>query len=201
MDDRQVTWVYWNHFLYLEELLSSSEKHVSFVDNNFSTTSVTFMHIILAACADIECILKEALLLQAADGIKEIGQKLKGEHNEFCEIKILVPALKSEKQPWIALKNKEKAVPSWWLSYNDIKHNKNSEPYRGASLEHAISALAGLFSVNLAYYSKKVGKDFSQDISLPKFFNYPGLEANYRVTDDSFNINVPGFAQKFRTRM
>lgn len=190
MNDEQI-WIYWNHFLYLEELLLSSEKHVAFVSSNFKSTSVTFMHIILAACSDIECIFKDLFSLKQSCGINNIIEKLQDEHSDFFDIKIQVPALKFEQQPWRESKNK--SVPLWWSSYNYIKHNGNSEPYRGASLELAILSLAGLFSVNLAYYSTKVGKDFSQNINLPKFFSYPGLAATIRVTTDSFNVKVLGF--------
>lgn len=188
---QQVNWIWWEHFLYLEDLLLSGEKYVAFVRENFTATSITFMHIILSACADIECILKE-ILGSDLGKIIAIANVIEKKHEEFFEIEISVPALHDKIQPWLAFK-KSKKPPLWWNSYNDIKHNKNTNPYRGACLERVIESLAGLFSVNLVYYTKKVGLGFSENVKLPKFFNYPGLEANYRITGDSYNINVPGF--------
>jgi len=190
MNNNQISWIWWNHFLYLEELLLSSEKHVAFIENNFNTTSITFMHIILAACADIECILKEVLKLDSGN-IKTINNKLRESHKDFFDIEIRIPRLNCSKQPWLELKND--GIPSWWDSYNNIKHNKNKELCRDARLTYAIDALAGLLGVNLAYYKMLKGS-FSESIKLPSLFDYPGLGAYHIITEDSYNIIVPGFS-------
>jgi len=93
INDEQVNWIWWDHFLYLEDLLLSSEKHVAFVKKNFTTTSITFMHIILSTCADIECIFKKVLGLDSGTNIKKIGDIIREKHKEFFEIEISVPAL------------------------------------------------------------------------------------------------------------
>lgn len=192
---QQINWIWWEHFLYLEDLLLSSEKHVAFIEDNFNTVSITFMHIILAACTDIECIFKELLVLPPTAKAKDIVYKINENHSDFADIKISIPSLNCEKQPWISLKSLEDKdkVPLWWDAYNSIKHNKNTKPYRGANLNYSFEALSGLLGVNLAYYGKKIGKDFSTEIKLPKFFSFPGLGADHMLLESSFNVNVPGF--------
>ena len=50
-------YIWWDHFLYLEEQLISAKKYVEFSEANYNTFSITFMHIILTICAYIERLL------------------------------------------------------------------------------------------------------------------------------------------------
>ena len=54
------------------------------------------------------------------------------------------------KRPWESWGKTPAENPSWWTSYNKVKHERNNY-FRDANLENAINAVAGLY-VMVDYY-------------------------------------------------
>ncbi len=63
-------------------------------------------------------------------------------------MKVLIPRYGIELTPWEKWKNTEN--PSWWKSYNNVKHERSAN-FQDANLETSLNAVAGLFCCILYY--------------------------------------------------
>lgn len=212
IDPASIVRLLWNNFLALEKRLVDSFYYVSYTEDKTKTTneeccvscekplsplnlnvhSLAYRAIILEACSDIECALKIILGLNLGNhsNLKILGEKFIKRYQKFSGIIIEIPASKETLTLWEKIEN---TVPGFWNAYNAIKHQGD---IKAATLKNARDSLAGLFAMLLIYFAAKNVADFFKDeaFRIPQFFYYKNLGANTRITEDSYNIDIPGIS-------
>ncbi|GAA5162110.1 hypothetical protein [Viridibacterium curvum] len=143
---------HWQYFLSIEEDLLRCSRYVEFEKSNFSTYSVEFARIIVAASAEFDSVAK--ILCKAINpganpqSINAYHPIITSKYPRFLEYTILVPSMKLEFQPWKEWT--DSAGPGWWSKgYNKIKHERDKH-FAAANLENALNSVAGLLT-GIAY--------------------------------------------------
>ena len=150
----------WLLFLSLEKDFMATFDYVSMERCHYEVFSTIYLKIQLAACASVEQVAKKhgELPLDTVESAKEIAKKLiKKEHMlkekgksiiPLWEKKCVIPRFPGlEYTPWKALETEME--PPWWTEYNNSKHSS----VQRATLTNVLDCMAGLFCLNLAYYS------------------------------------------------
>ncbi len=142
--------LFWQHLLFLESELIDCFSYVEPVEDNFKAYSIRFMHLILAAGAEVGLVMKE-LAQKAAP--RDDGYS--GENILTCmeavqpwcpnlgELSVQWSWYDLERIPWAGWHDQK--TPFWWKAYNNLKHERTAAPFSDASLENAVSAVSGLF--------------------------------------------------------
>ncbi|MBR3560572.1 MAG: hypothetical protein IKN81_03465 [Oscillospiraceae bacterium] len=179
---------YWKYYLMLEDNFRSVEQYLAIDEINFNAFSNEYIKQYQAICSEIDVISKSFC--------KEIGNNFAGSSiNAYCKciidnkpdfegrvIKIKDRAL--QVTPWKSWSYTTKTQngrtivdsvnPDWWQKYNKIKHNRttiNSETglpyYKLANQKNVLSALAGLFQIEMYYYKLLWEKYFHAEPDMP----------------------------------
>ena len=158
-----MSYPYWQFFIALEADLEGTTQYVEPHPDNFSTYSVEFARIILAACSEIDVLCK--LLCEKikpdsrADNINQYRNIIHPHFKGFYELEVQIPRFGLTATPW---KNWGTSTnPTWWHSYNKIKHERH-QYFSSANFENALHAVAGLFVAVLYLYPKELNADFLQ---------------------------------------
>ena len=144
---------HWQYFLAIESDLEITARYVEVSQNNFRTYSVEYARILLSASAEVDVISK--LLCQQLNpkltytNINDYRACIISHYSKFTSFKISIPRYGLERKPWQKWKDDEN--PSWWRSYNNVKHERSSH-FGEANLENALDAVGGLFCLLIAYY-------------------------------------------------
>lgn len=136
----------------LETLEGELEKTRAFIDihpDNYQSFSDYYKNIIVQACEEIEAIYQRisGKVLEAQSNISHYIAAITSHCANFFHHEVTMPEHNTVLKPWnscIEGKN-----PSFWAAYTSIKHQGLSEK---ATLEHAIYAMAALFSLLLAWH-------------------------------------------------
>lgn len=137
----------WKCFAVLEQELENSRVAVGIHQDNYHLVSDHYKSIILQACTEVEKIY-EMLCGKALAVTRNISQHIQTITNhckDFFNTEIHMPMTDQMIKPWGACAHGND--PEFWTTYHNIKHEGKSEK---ATLEHAVFALAGLFSLLLA---------------------------------------------------
>jgi hypothetical protein len=164
--------IHWNYFLALETDLADVARYIEFAKPNFATYSIELVHLLLAACSEVDAVLKElSLQLNPKRRPSKINQYrpiISKELPGFLDETVYVRRFKLSFQPWKDwAPNKN---PAWWSSYNKVKHDR-SKHFSDANLENALNAMAALL-VAVHYFYKLTwhGREFppldAQQVSL-----------------------------------
>jgi len=143
------TYQYWQHFLALEADFSATARYVEFSDKNFATFSVEYAKLILAIGSEVDVLCKivcEKIDSTALRGNIDDYQKIISSHTQIASEEVLIRRYSLAFKPWHAWS--EGNNPSWWRSYNNVKHERNSY-YGEANLRNCAEAISGLFVVVL----------------------------------------------------
>ena len=132
---------------------------------HYNVFSAAYLKIQLAACLSVEQVAKKHGGLSLSDDritAREIGEAIIQRERTLKEQNKIITVLWEQEcciprfpgmkfVPWAALTNerKEERVPPWWTEYNNSKHSSVQK----AKLKNVLDCLAGLFCLNLAYYS------------------------------------------------
>ncbi len=141
---------YWRYFLAIEDSLRETARFVDFSEDNLDTYSIEFARILLTAGSEIDVICK--MLCKQIDATKnpeninEYRRIITGKYPKFYSLKVWVRYGDFCLIPWEDW-NKSKS-PVWWKSYNNVKHNRNSN-FPDSNLRNTLNAVAGLFCLVL----------------------------------------------------
>jgi hypothetical protein len=150
----------WLLFLSLEKDLIKTFDYVAVEECHYEVFSTAYLKIQLAACASVEQVAKKygGLPPNKDNSAKEIAKAIvKREltlQNQskiitfLWEQKCIIPRFPGlEFTPWEAVETE--IEPPWWTGYNNSKHSN----IQRATLKNVLDCMAGLFCLNLAYYS------------------------------------------------
>jgi len=198
------SWSNWNYFLAIESDLANTSRYVEFREDNFSTYSIEFVHLLLAASSEVDVVAK--LLCKKIDKAKEprsIGAYqdiIVSRFQKLPTFQAQVPKHELTLKPWEQWREK-RTSPRWWRSYNKVKHQRDAK-FKDANLKNVLNAFAGLFCLLNYYYGTHsiraaAPKLFDTEVSDRSggvlFFKLPdnvqwlgkGIEDNGGVTPES----------------
>ena len=152
--------IHWNYFLALENDLEAVSRYIEFIDQNFQTYSIELAHLLLASSSEIDVIMKELCTLIApgedANNIIDYKKIVKSKKPKFIDEPVYISRYGITLTPWINWKDDES--PSWWKSYNHVKHKKNIY-FNEANLKHVLNSLGALLITNFYYYQEKFNQE------------------------------------------
>jgi hypothetical protein len=179
---------YWQYFLALEADMEITTRFVQPTRDNFGTYSIEFARILLSAGSEIDVVAKD--LCKKLDGeskaknIIHYHEQITARYPNFPTMRIVVPRYALLLEPWLEWKSGES--PSWWRSYNDVKHERDAH-FSDANLQNAFLAVAGLFCLVLYFYQPALYanelKPWTRLFTLEKEPGYLMLEQNYELPD------------------
>jgi hypothetical protein len=150
-----MTYPHWQYFLAIESDLENTASFVEIAKDNFCTFSIEYVRILLSASSETDVISK--LVCERIDStrtynnIDQYRQRITAEYPKLFTMEVLLPRYGLTLKPW---ENWGHNInPSWWKSYNNVKHQRN-DYYNEANLENALNSVAGLFCMVLYYYEK-----------------------------------------------
>ncbi len=176
---------YWQYYLKLENDLLITENYLTIHNENKKAFSIAYLQLYLSIGSEIDVLAKE--ISKEIDSsfkgeeIQEYCKTITGYIPNITKEKIsiiyrdfdtIVPWTPWDFEEGVNKKGKKyiksKDTPKWWKSYNKIKHNRtsyvsnrdNSEKkyYQLADQENIISALAGLYVLEMYYYTELLKK-------------------------------------------
>lgn len=176
--------LHWEYFLSIESDLERCSRFVEFSPQNYSTYSVEFARIIMAAASEFDTLAKQLCHLidpsQNPQNIKQYYPIITSKYSKFTQYEILVPRYNLSFKPWETWS--ASSPPDWWSGYNKIKHERDQH-FCKANLHNAILSTCGLLTGILYFYdshfSSRPQIDWSQAPKLltPQDYNQPGVEA------------------------
>lgn len=138
--------VLWDYYLSLENDFKSSIRYVSIVRSNYKTSSIEYAKLLLSICSEIEVILKKICDFNGKDrkNINDYLKVIKGKNllNKDNCITMKRPHANHNFKPFD--KWQEGGKLSWWLDYNDVKHNRDENIVK-ANLKNVLLSLSALY--------------------------------------------------------
>lgn len=166
---------YWNYYKQLESDFFSYSPYCEIDECNDDAFSVRYLQLYLSICGEIDSICKrfcklldDSLELDRC-GINNYISILNREYPTIAREKVKLLNYKyDEVQPWLSIKDGK--VPSWWTTYNAIKHHRDEikngkENYKYANQKNVINALFALY-ILIEYWAAKnfaIDKDETQN--------------------------------------
>lgn len=157
---------YLRQYCLIEKDFVNTIDYVSISQNNYSTFSPVYLKILLSIGSEID-VLKDFICKSLNTDMKHLNNLEPDFH--LVEVEVLSESIVL--MPW----NTSDPFPTWWTVYNEVKHNRNEKAdrvdpskkyYELANLENVISALAGLYSLELLAY-KIVADSTGEKVFVP----------------------------------
>lgn len=157
---------YLRQYCIIERDFVNTIDYVSISQKNYATFSSMYLKILLSIGSEID-VLKDLICKLLNIDIKHFGRKEPDFYSVTVEVKSVGIILK----PW----EQAETIPPWWTAYNEVKHNRNNNAakfdpskkyYEYANLENVLSALAGLYSLELLSY-KIVADNSGESVFAP----------------------------------
>ncbi len=182
--------LHWNYFLALEQDMDSVSRYIEFCEPNFSVYSIELARLLFAAASEVDVIAKLLCELLAPDAPK-------GNINEYKSV--LLPAFPDLPgtevfvarygllfKPWSNWADSQNPKnPSWWRSYNKVKHERAAH-FNQATLKNSLNALGALLILIFHYYSRKLATH-SDEVLEPKATTSQLVpESSFIHLDDNF---------------
>ena len=168
---------HWKYYLVLEEDFLKTQRYVeidlgddiSYITNtnvknigNSRTFSIEYVKQYQAICSELETISKiicEYLGNSDCKNIKEYTEVILDNYGDITsEVVEVLTSKHFQLRPYEEwTKGKKYKSPTWWKIYNEVKHNR-AKNYENANLKNVISALSGLYLLEL-YFLRKLSKE------------------------------------------
>ena len=164
---------HWNHFLVLEADLAAASRYVEFSEDNFKCYSAEFTKILLAAGSEADVVARA--ICKAIDPSRECkdinGYRpiISKQYPRLHTHEISIPAFGLCFKPWEEWGQDHN--PTWWKSYNDVKHHRES-CFKQGNLENALLCMAGLYSLVLHQLSSS-RPSFTELGNMPQLMSTP----------------------------
>lgn len=158
--------MHWMYFLALEEDLLRLARYVEFSEPNFGVFSIECARLLLAACSEVDVVLK--LVAESWDGgevksLFQCRQIVMKHYPLITEADVSIPRHGLRMRPWASWELGSQ--PTWWEDYNAVKHRR-SQHYAQATLRNALEAIAGLMVVLLMYLHRTKAVDIVMPATL-----------------------------------
>ena len=153
--------LYWNYFVAIERDFENLSRFIEFSEKNYDTFSIELARLLIASSSETEVVLKDLckIIDNSFLNIKKPNIiDIKNFIGKHCENLIVEPFFIDrydiKRQPFIDWKSNK--ILKWWDSYNNVKHNRNSN-FNEANLRNVIDAMGALLISNFYYqlYSKQ----------------------------------------------
>ena len=147
-----MSYSHWQYFIAIESDLEKTVRYVEMAQDNFQTYSIEFARILLSASSEVDVISK--LICQRLNSnvsyknIDDYRQCILSQYPKFPFFEVTIPRYGLTRKPWLDWNSGKN--PSWWKSYNNVKHEKNNF-FEEANLASALDSVAGLFCIVLAF--------------------------------------------------
>lgn len=169
--------LHWKFLLSVEEDFQRLSRYVEVHPDNFRTYSIELARLLLSLGSEVDVVAKMLIAsfnpTVRSENIDQHRTNIVARFPKFSTIEIQVPKHDLLLQPWSSWSTGTN--PTWWTSYNLVKH-KRHQHYSDASLENALNAGAGLYSLLLYLYQQEFFRAELEPFS--SFFDYensPGL--------------------------
>jgi hypothetical protein len=150
---------HWVLFETIEDDLHEYSRYLEFHRDNFQAFSVNFVRLYLSICSEIDVVLK--LLCERIDpaaqrkNIDDYRKTIVAKFPNFHRVRVWIRPLNCVASPWKAWSKGEN--PSWWRSYNQVKHERNRY-FRDANLRNVLESSTALLVVLLFWHPMEVSE-------------------------------------------
>ena len=143
------TYRYWQHFLALEADFAATSRFVEFSQKNFPTYSIEYAKLLLAVGSEIDVLCKimcERVDAAAKRNNMDDYRTCLTAHTKIASEEVLIRRHNLDFKPWAAWATGKN--PSWWRSYNNVKHQRDLH-FPEANFENTANAIGALFVIVL----------------------------------------------------
>lgn len=201
--------IIWTHYIEIENEFLNCTRYVSLDEDNYKTFSEKFFSLYQIIGSEVDVIAKELCFLlgetKELNNIHQYCKSIKTSLLNFCSEEVWVKNLDKILVPWKdwtysinvdknGVSKTTGTTPKWWTLYNKTKHARTQtlssygKPfYKFANLENVLTALSGLFVLNLYVY-----RELSKTLSDVDCFKYAIPESKLLILD---SINKTHSAQ------
>lgn len=169
----------WRYYQILEERFYNSIRYVELDISNFNTYSIEFINQIQTIGAEIDTVLKlmcgftPSCRKNMTDYSNQILQSYPDiKNHEVRTGNIGIKPFES----W-DIENSAKSL-EWWNAYNYVKHARN-ENFKKANLKNVLSALMGLYLLEMIFFKKLADNEGVPDILTSTLFYISDWKTNY----------------------
>lgn len=145
---------HWMYFLSLEDDLKMMARYIELAAENMKVYSIECSRLILAACAEVDVVMKQVADPSGECKVKNLGecrQIIEERYPGLSSYTASLPRYDLRFTPWASWPSNQ---PQWWNDYNNVKHHRD-EFFARANLENVLNALAALFVALLVYLRHK----------------------------------------------
>jgi len=171
---------HWNYFLALEDDLKHLSRYIEFANENLGTYSIELTHILLSASSEVDVIMKQLCeLLNStipATNINDYRSIIKAAMPDIISEEISIERFGLSYKPWINWKGKKN--PNWWVSHNNVKHQRNKH-FTEANLQNTINAVGALLITVVYYYKLAFAKEAGHNVTFKEVFRQLQPEASF----------------------
>ena len=150
----------WNFFISLENSLEDISRYIEFSERNNQTYSIELARLFLTACSEVDGIAKQLCNIlepeRKSENITCYQKIIVSKWVNFPKEKVYIERYGLEYQPWITWSHSK--TPSWWNSYNRVKHKRHLF-FEEANLINTIESLAALLILLFYYYGIQIVRD------------------------------------------
>src|SRR5688572_31364251 len=129
---------HWQYFIALENSFKETVRYVELSEKNYSTFSVEYAGLLLSTASEVDVVCKllcnRIAPAAKADDMDKYRQAMLATYPRFSTIKILVPPMEADIEPWKAWG--AGTNPDWWRMHNKVKHDRGSY-FEEANLKNA----------------------------------------------------------------
>ncbi len=145
-----MAYTFWEYFLALESDLETTGRYVEIHPENYGAFSIEYARLLLAAASEVDVLCRRLCKAvdpsSTAENIMDYRRVINQAYPQFHTIEVIIPRFELSLHPWQAWVSD--SSPSWWTSYNRIKHSRDTY-YQQANLQNVLDSMAGLFAVVL----------------------------------------------------
>lgn len=161
---------YWQYYLALEDDFIKTTRYVELNTNNYKTFSIEYTKQYQAICSEIDVLCKEICSINDDNTSEKFDQYTSTILKTYTDIttRTIDVGLNSR----ITLKpfkdwaiNPKYKSPTWWTSYNWVKHKRNIN-FKQANLGNVLNSLAGLYMLE-KYLLKDICTIKLEDFDIP----------------------------------
>lgn len=143
--------VHWRHYLSLEREFLEISQYIEICEKNFHVHSVKFSHLLMASASEFETVggmVREKLGVNGT-GINSILDAIDRIEGSFKATEIGIPLHQLKLKPLEGCAPKN--PPSWWTSYNKVKHHRTTH-FKEANLQNSLMSVCSLLMILAKYY-------------------------------------------------
>lgn len=152
---------HWNYFIALEQDLEKLARYIEFSEPNFATFSIELAHLLLATSSEIDVVMKALCNIKQPQkkhaNINDYKKTMAYFFPDFNEQECYMHRYNLKLQPWLSWKHG--TTPSWWRSYNNVKHQRDTY-FQEANLKNTLNSIAALRMLLLYYYREVLSQDY-----------------------------------------